>query len=251
MHGRGLTGTNRRMAARGRGLLAAAFVLAALAGGCSSGGGLFGGPSASAPDAAVPPPPSGGLGPITGFLSGSSAKGPQTAAGAQPDINCPPVDIRRGASTLTIGPTGEKTAMTLKYQGEFVREARECSVVNGAMVMKIGVEGRVIVGPGGGPGQVDVPLRLAVVYETPSGGTRAVQTKFFVIPVVIGPNQGGATFSHIEEAVTFPLPAPTSQLDDYIVYIGFDPNTAEAQAKQSPKSKSRPKAKPQPAASAN
>jgi hypothetical protein len=244
------------MAARGRGLLAAAFLVTSFAGGCSSGGGLFGGPGSGTPAAPVPAPDAapGLTGPsaLTNFFaSSSSAKGPQTAAGAQPDINCPPVDIRRGASTLSVGPTGEKTAMTLKYQGEFVREARECTVVNGNMVMKIGVEGRVIVGPAGGPGQVDVPLRLAVVHESPGGGTRPVQTKFFVIPIVIGPGQGSAPFSHIEEAVTFPLPTPTAQLDDYVVYFGFDPVTAEAQAKPAAKVKPRPKARPQPAASAN
>jgi hypothetical protein len=236
---------NRRRTWRGVSLLAASLLLALPAGGCSSGG-FFGGPPA--PDTSAP---AAGVNPIVGFLTGSSAKGPQTATGAQPDINCPPIDIRRGASTLTIGPTGDKTAMMLKYQGEFVREARECAVVGGNMVMKIGIEGRVVVGPAGGPGQVEVPVRMAVVRETPDGGTRPVQTKFFIIPVTIGPGQGGATFSHVEEQVAFPLPAPTSQLDDYIVYIGFDPFTAEAQAKQAPKAKPRPKAKPQPAANAD
>jgi len=239
MHGREMTGTFRQTTWRGRSLLAAPLLLASLVAGCSNGG-IFGGPAASPPEAAASPP-SGLVSPIAGFLSGSSARAPQIATGAQPDINCPPVDVRRGASTLTIGPTGDKTAMTLKYQAEFIREARECAVVGGNMVMKIGIEGRVIVGPGGGPGQVDVPLRMAIVQETPSSGTRAVQTKFMVIPVVIGPGQGGASFSHVEDAITFPLPTPTAQLDDYIVYVGFDPQTAAAQPRQPPKARPRPK----------
>ena len=85
--------------------------------------------------------------------------------------------------------------------------------------------------------------------ETPSGGAHPILTKFFLIPVVLGPGQGSATFAHIEEGITFPLPSPTSQLDDYLVYVGFDPVTAEAQAKPAPKGK--PKPKQQPAASAN
>ena len=114
--------------------------------------------------------------------------------------------------------------MTLKYQAEFTREARECSIVGGNMVMRVGVEGRVVVGPAGGPGQVDVPFRVAVVHESPSSGTRAISTKFFIIPVVIGPGQGGAPFSHVDRRrPVFPLPTPTAQLDDYIAYIGFDP----------------------------
>ena len=72
----------------------------------------------------------------------------------------------QGASTLTIPPPppdGSNEAMALRYQGNFVRAARECAVVGGQMVMKVGVQGRIIVGPAGGPGQVDVPLRIAVV----------------------------------------------------------------------------------------
>lgn len=138
--------------------------------------------------------------------------------------------------------------MTLKYQAEFTREARECSIVGGNMVMRVGIEGRVVVGPAGGPGQVDVPIRVAVVHELPSSGTRALQTKFFIIPVVIGPGQGGAPFSHVEELISFPLPTPTAQLDDYIVYIGFDPQGAQARAKPAAPAKKRLKPKPQPAA---
>ena len=140
--------------------------------------------------------------------------------------------------------------MSLKYQGTFARVARECAVVDGNMLMKIGVQGRVIVGPAGGPGQVDVPLRLAVVQETPGGSTPIV-TKFIRIPVTIGPNEGNALFTHIEEGLSFPLPTPTTQLDDYIAYVGFDPLSAEAQDQQKQKPKPKPKPRPKPAASAN
>jgi hypothetical protein len=240
-----MPGSSQRTRTRCRGYPVAPLVFALFVGGCSSGG-TFGGPAAAPPEAA---PTSPGLSDkISTFFSGSTAKAPQTVSGAQPDVNCPSVEIRRGASTLTLGPTGDKTAMSLKYQGEFTRAARECSIVGGNIVMKIGVQGRVIVGPAGGPGRVDVPLRFAIVQETP-GGTRPIMTKFTVIPTVIGPNEGNALFTHIEEAMSFPLPTPTALLDDYIVYIGFDPLSAEAQAKQSQPSK--PSAKARPATSAN
>lgn len=222
-----------------RALLAPALLLALLSAGCSGGSATSGGPAASA----APSAPSS----FSSFFSNSSAKAPQTVAGAQPDVNCPRVEIRRGASTLSIGSDGGTSALTLKYQGSFAREARECAVVDGNMVMRVGVEGRVVIGPQGVPGQVDVPLRLAVVQEIP-GGMRPIATKFLVVPVTIPPAAGYAIFSHIEEGITFPLPTPTSELDDYIVYIGFDPVTAEAQAKAPPKV--RPKPKPKPSANA-
>jgi hypothetical protein len=168
-------------------------------------------------------------------------------ANAQPDVDCPFIDIRQGASTMVVPPPppdGSNEAMTLKYQGSFVRAARECSVVNGQMVMKVGIQGRVIVGPAGGPGRVDVPLRIAVV-DAPSSGTKVVTTKFIQIPVDVT-NNDGASFSHIEEGLTFPLPTPTSELGNYVVYIGFDQFSAQAAPKPEPARKGKPKAKPNP-----
>jgi hypothetical protein len=245
MSGGGMPGTSQRMKRCGRAFVAPSLLLALVAGGCSSGG--IGAPSATASD---PAHGYGGSSSIADFFSGSSAKAPQTATGAQPDVNCPSVEIRRGASTLTIGPTGDKAAMTLKYQGSFARVARNCAVVDGNMVMKIGIEGRLVVGPAGGPGQVNVPLRIAVVQETP-GGMKPVATKFFIVPVTLSPNQGNALFTHIEEGLSFPLPAPASLLDDYIAYVGFDPVSAEAQSKPAPTPKAKPRPKSKPAASAN
>jgi hypothetical protein len=235
-----MSGIDQQKTWRGCACPAAALAIALLAGACASGGG--------APNPSTADTGRAGTGGFGDFFSNSSAKAPQTVAGAQPDVNCPRVEVRGGASTLTIAPEGDKSALTLKYQGSFAREARECAVVDGNMVMKVGVEGRVVVGPRGGPGQVEVPLRLAVVQEVP-GGMRAIATKFVVVPVVIAPNVGNAIFTHVEEGLTFPLPTPTSQLDDYIVYVGFDPLSTQAQQKPPPKTRPKPKLKP--AASAN
>jgi hypothetical protein len=136
--------------------------------------------------------------------------------------------------------------MTLRYQGTFVRAARECKVLGGQMVMNVGVQGRVVVGPAGGPGQVEVPLRFAVV-TAPTAGSRTVVTKLVRIPVTV-PNQDGATFTHIEEGLSFPLPS-SAELSSYIVYIGFDPIGAAAEQQQkTPAVKPKPKLKPNPSA---
>jgi hypothetical protein len=51
-------------------------------------------------------------------------------------------------------------------------------------------------------------------------------------------------FSHVEPGMTFPLPTPSSVLDEYIVYVGFDALATEPQDAAKPKPK--PKAKPAP-----
>ena len=239
---------------------AAALALAFLISGCSGGTSLFGGstaaspppPTAQAPTTSAAPSSPSLTGKIVNFFSGSSARSPQQVAGAA-DLDCPLLDIRPGASTLTIGPTGDEGnngAMSLKYQGTFVRAARECAAVNGQMVMKVGIQGRIIVGPAGGPGEVDVPLRIAVVRETP-GGSHLIVTKFIRLPVTVASNTDNPMFTHIEEGLSFPMP-PAAEIDQYIVYFGFDPIEAAAQdkAKEKPKPKPKLRPKPKPAAAA-
>jgi hypothetical protein len=235
----------------GRAPFAVLLALVLLVPGCS-GGGVFGGPTTTTvPDAAAaPPPPDPSLkDKFAGFFAGASQKSPQPVANAQPDVDCPFIDIRQGASTLTIPPPppdGSNEAMALRYQGIFVRAARECAVVAGQMVMKVGVQGRVIVGPAGGPGAVEVPLRIAVVSSL-TQGAKTIVTKLIRIPVTVG-NNDGTDFTHIEEGLSFPLP-PSAVLASYIVYIGFDPiGAAEEDKRLRPVPTVKPKAKPKPAA---
>ena len=220
-----------------------------------SGGSAMGASSAATQHAEEDP--NGLISANNSISDSSSPKFAQAAPSVPADVNCPGVEVRRGAATLTVGPSGERTAMTLKYQASFVRLARECSVVESNMVMKVGVEGRIVLGPAGSPGQVSVPLRFAVVQETPSG-MRPVTTKFIIVPAEVGPS-GNSPFVYVEEALSFPIPTPTTALDEYLVYVGFDPVSAEAQSKAPPKARAKEKPKttpkskpnPQPSASGN
>lgn len=221
----------------GRAAPAGALVFALVVSGCS-GGSLFNSTAAPAPAPAAASSSSGPhwlKGEIGDFFSASSDKAPQPVAGATPDIECPYIEIRQGASTLTVSGGGDNAAMSLKYQGTFVRAARQCSVASGQMTMKVGVEGRIILGPAGGPGQVDVPLRIAVVNESPAG-MKPIVTKLIHIPVAIQSATDNPSFAHVEDDLTFPLPS-AADLEHYVVYIGFDPLAAQKQEKH-------PRAKP-------
>ena len=243
--------------------VAALFAVALLAAGCSAGGGLSipgisstpapstPAPSTPAPSTAAPAASPSFTEKIEGFFATSTATSPQGVAGASQEIECPLINIRQGASTLIIGQTASSAtdatntnngAMGVRYQGTFVRAARECALVSGNVVLKVGVQGRIIVGPSGGPGQVDVPLRIAVVDETPNK-TKPIVTRFVRIPVMVASTVDNPTFTHVEEGISFPMPR---DLDRYLIYIGFDPLAAAAQdhPKPEPKAKPKPKAKP-------
>ncbi|MPZ56081.1 MAG: hypothetical protein GEU91_06180 [Rhizobiales bacterium] len=160
---------------------------------------------------------------ISSFFSTGGSSRPQRPAGQPPleeEIDCPSVTVREGASTLTVRTGGEPSAMTLRYQGTIGRTARECKVVARTLQMKVGMEGRIIMGPAGGAGSLDVPLRFAVVREGPQPVT--VITKTYRVPVTITAGASNVPFVQIDEDLTFPLPA-AQELESYVVYVGFDP----------------------------
>ena len=159
---------------------------------------------------------------FTSLFSGATpgVTQPHSPTPTAPEVECPGVDIRTGASTMNVAAkTADATAGDLRYQFSFGQTARECAVQGANLSIKVGVQGRVILGPMGGPGQVDVPVRYAVVREGPQPKT--VITKFKRISVIVPPAQTHVQFVDIEEGLTFPLPS-RSELDAYVVYVGFD-----------------------------
>src|SRR5262249_36582016 len=127
----------------GRAAPAAALVLALAASGCSSTD--FFGPSRSAAPAPANPPPAGSTtftDRMNAFVFGPPARPGDPAAEPPPnaDQDCPGVDVRTGAATLSIGAPGTEPGPTsVRYQVSIAQMARECTVRGPTMAMKIGV----------------------------------------------------------------------------------------------------------------
>ena len=156
------------------------------------------------------------------------------------DEDCPSANIRQGASAWAQnagqGPTN------VRYQASIVQIARECAVLGSTMTIKVGVEGRLVVGPKGTPGTVTVPMRIALVQEGPQ--PRPIASKFYAVQVNVPPGSTQVPFTQVEDDLTFPLPADKN-LEKYVIYVGFDPQgvpppAAKAKAKPAPK-KAAPK----------
>jgi hypothetical protein len=187
------------------------------------------------------------------FSSSSKATSANAAAPDAPetptDIECPGILIRNGAATLTIGSNPKEetpSPLDVRYQGSIVRTARECHVANGDMTMKVGIEGRIITGPAGGPGDVEVPLRIAVVQD--GLNPKTITSNFGKETVTLAANVDRATFTHIDDSISFPLPRPLGLIDSYVVYVGFDPLGAKPPEKKRPAVKRRAKPAAKPAA---
>jgi hypothetical protein len=170
----------------------------------------------------------------------ATTSGASDASPAEFDPNdCPTVDVRQGASTFAVNTAARNPEdSALRYQGSFSQTARSCARNGNMLSIKLGVQGRLILGPAGTPGQVEVPLRFALVQEGIQPKT--VWTKFYQVPVMIGEGQPSVSFTHIVDDLTVPMPDKNT-LEAYIVYVGFDPLSASRQQKAPPPKPARAK----------
>jgi hypothetical protein len=150
-----------------------------------------------------------------------------------PDLYCPPVSIRAGASTYAVGlPGKEAVGNDLRFQATITRTARECDYNSGQITARIGIQGRVIAGPAGAPSSVQVPLRVAVVQ----GGIseKVIATKAYQTTVTMT-ETGSEPFTLVAEDLVYPAP-PGAVGDTYVFYIGFDPQALKPE-KPAPRKK--------------
>jgi hypothetical protein len=161
---------------------------------------------------------------LFGGKSDEPAQGapPAAAPGSElpPDLYCPPVQIRAGASTYAVAAPGkEAVGNDLRYQATITKTARECDYNAGQITARIGIQGRVIAGPAGAPASVQVPMRVAVVQG--GVGEKTIATKAYQTTVNMT-ESGSEPFSLVVEGLVYPAPSGAVG-DSYIFYIGFDP----------------------------
>ncbi len=92
---------------------------------------------------------------------------------------------------------GRRSAEDMRHQLSFDQMARKCRVQNGMLIMRVGAQGRVVLGPRGDPGTVDGSAPFAVVREGPDPKT--VLSKFYRVPVTVEPGQNNVAFTYIAE----------------------------------------------------
>lgn len=203
-----------------------ALVLAAALAGCG-GGSMLGSSSDDSPS----------LGSRFSQLFGTGANSKAQLVGApaqtpdNSDLGCPTVVIREGTATYAVGLPGKPAeGNALRYQGTIARYARDCRVAGGQVNARIGIEGRVIVGPSGAPPSTDLPIRVAVVQEGMQPKT--IMTKLYSTHVDLE-GRTNTPFSFVAEDIAYPAPSPAAA-DAYVFYIGFDPNGARPERPERP-----------------
>jgi hypothetical protein len=170
---------------------------------CSMGG-LFGGGTPSAQ---------------TQQLATAAASPDQIAAegaAALPAIatECPPIKVRPGAEAVFYYGNGKLgNPSDLQYQAVIDKQSRNCVVSNGLITVKMGVVGRLMLGPAGAQTSVTLPVRFAVERDT-----TPIFSELYQLPVTIAPSSQASDFVKVVENVQIPYVAG----DDITIWVGFD-----------------------------
>jgi len=126
---------------------------------------------------------------------------------------CPTVTLREGTAILrkTIGSE-------VDYLASIADTTRDCRIVDGKLLMKVGVLGRVTPGAVAQDRTLQLPIRVAVLY-----GQDVTYSELGQQSVAISRNGGAQTFSYVDESVVID-PAPTEGIT---IFAGFDEGAPE------------------------
>jgi hypothetical protein len=139
------------------------------------------------------------------------------AAPALPAIatECPPIRVRPGQEALfSYANNSDPNPRQLKFQAVIDKQSRNCVVSNGLITVRMGVVGRLLLGPAGGQtSNVTLPLRFAVERdEVPLFSER------YDIPVGVAPPAQSKEFVKVVENINVPYLGGES----IVIWVGFD-----------------------------
>jgi hypothetical protein len=134
---------------------------------------------------------------------------------------CPPVKLREGTAyfnTYTKG--GQDDPAKMLYQASITDVTRTCSNASGTMTMNVAVAGKVVPGPAGAPGNVTMPIRIAVTR-----GDEVLYSQLHKYQVAVGDASAATQFVFNDTSVSFPAP----QQADVQVFAGYDEGPPKSQ----------------------
>jgi hypothetical protein len=202
-----------------------ATVAAALAlGGCGGGIPLFGGGS-SQPSAPVEQQQGAGATVRNQLLYGGSTVPESQRPGfniIDRERGCPALDVLENAAGYRGTGSGAQ-ASQVTYQASLTGSARECTFQGNQLSMRVGVEGRVLLGQSGRPGTFSIPVRIVVKRRS-----EIVTQRVTRLSVTVPANETQAEFAYVEENLLVPL-SSVDPADEFDIYVGLDPTGQQAQ----------------------
>ncbi|MBN9450854.1 MAG: hypothetical protein J0I42_02785 [Bosea sp.] len=134
---------------------------------------------------------------------------------------CPDVIVSDGGAAIR-AQSGQDSS-GLRYQISISNVARQCTAIgNGSFRLKVGVEGRVLLGPAGSPGNYGATLVTTVTRANNVVGKRSAR-----VGAAIPSGQSGADFTHVEDGIVVP-----AGKGDVEIFVGLGGGGAAAPARR-------------------
>lgn len=128
---------------------------------------------------------------------------------------CPPLQLRSGTAFYSVYKNrAEQTAKNVVYQASIDDVTRSCAYnADGSATMTVAVAGKVVTGPAGSTGTINLPIRIAVLR---SGDV--VSSTLHKYAVAIGDTSGATQFIYNDPSLVISGPVNASLQ----VFVGFD-----------------------------
>jgi hypothetical protein len=127
---------------------------------------------------------------------------------------CPPIKVRLGGEALFYYGKGKVgNPKDLNYQAIIDKQSRNCVVSNGLITVKMGMVGRLLLGPAGNQTNVNVPIRFTVERDSVP-----LFSERYDIPVTITPPNQSEEFVKVVENVAIPYTGG----EQIVIWVGFD-----------------------------
>lgn len=159
--------------------------------------------------------------------------GKDQSAAAKPSgqIVCPEITIVEGTAAARFHSGSPASNSNLRVQYSLGDVARECSLRDDKIALKVGIAGKVLLGPAGSPGNFSVPVRITVIADSDQA---PIAGKLYRAAATIPSGKTEASFTVISEPILLPFVREKSD-EDYTIKVGID----TAGAGESPEAGSR------------
>ena len=152
------------------------------------------------------------------------------------EIQCPTIEVLDGTSSARTYAGADQTNSAVKTQFSMGDVVRECSKAGDRLVLKVGVEGRALIGPAGAPGSFAAPVRIAVRNDD---DRKVVTSKFYSVPVTVQQGESQADFALVSDPIEVPFTKAHAD-ETYTILVGFDTNGQPAAQAGSRKGRRKP-----------
>ena len=132
-------------------------------------------------------------------------------------VDCPAVLADDSTSSDRVFVGGSQSSDQVRYQYDIAQLARQCDVENGQLAIKVGVEGRLVLGPAGAAGSFVAPVHIQIKRQSDG---KVLVDKVYRTNVTVPAATGEAVFDTVSEPLVVPFTREQAD-QDYSISVGF------------------------------